>query len=133
EMPSNDEYWVTEAYSYIDRDEDGIAELLKVTYVSSETGDGSATLLDIEEVDRIPFATVSPVILTHKFYGLSIADLTMDLQRIKSTLLRQILDNAYLANNGRTVINDEYVNLDDLLTSRPGGVVRLKGDQPVGH
>lgn len=128
---TKDEYWITECYFYADRDGDDIDELLKVTYAGDPDGGGSATLLDVEEVDRIPFCTATPVILTHKFYGLSIADLTMDLQHIKSTLLRQVLDNTYLANNSRTVVNDEFVNMDDLLTSRPGGVIRVRGEQPV--
>lgn len=128
---SRDVYWVTEVYFYADKNEDGIDELLKVTYAGDINGGGAATLLEIEEVDRIPFCTATPVILTHKFYGLSIADLTMDLQHIKSTLLRQVLDNTYLANNSRTIVNDEYVNMDDLLTSRPGGVVRVRGEQSV--
>jgi len=121
-------YWVTECYVRLDVDDDGIAELWKVTLASGSSYASSTTFLDKEQVDRIPFVTVSPILLTHKFYGLSIADLTMDLQRIKSTLLRNILDNAYLANNSRTAINDEQVNLDDVLTSRPGGVIRYKGD-----
>lgn len=125
------EYWITEAYIYADRDDDGIDELLKVTYAGGHEAEGSATLLDIEEVDRIPFATVSPIILTHKFYGLSLADITMDLQRIKSTLLRGVLDNVYNANNGKTAANDEYVNMDDLLTSRPNQIIRVRGDQPI--
>jgi hypothetical protein len=128
---TTDDYWITECYLYADRNGDGIDDLLKVTYAGDPDGGGSATLLDIEEVDRIPFSTASPIILTHKFYGMSIADLTMDLQHIKSTLLRQVLDNTYLANNSRTVVNDEFVNLDDLLTSRPGGVIRVRGEQPV--
>ena len=129
---TQDVYWITECYLYLDRNDDGIDELLKVTYAGDPDGGGSATLLDVEEVDRIPFSTATPVILTHKFHGLSIADLTMDIQHIKSTLLRQVLDNTYLANNSRTIVNDEFVNMDDLLTSRPGGVVRVRGDQGVG-
>jgi hypothetical protein len=39
----------------------------------------------------------------------------------------------YLANNVRMGVNDR-VNLDDLLTSRPGGVIRTKGsDNPANH
>jgi len=129
---THDTYWITECYLYLDTNDDGIDELVKVTYAGDPDGGGSATLLDVEEVDRIPFSTATPVILTHKFYGLSIADLTMDIQHIKSTLLRQVLDNTYLANNSRTIVNDEFVNMDDLLTSRPGGVVRVRGDQNVG-
>lgn len=124
-------YWITEAYIYADKNDDGIDELLKVTYAGGHEAEGAATLLDIEEVDRIPFATVSPVLLTHKFYGLSIADMTMDLQRVKSTLLRGVLDNQYNANNGKMAANDEYVNMDDLLTSRPNQIIRVRGDQPI--
>ncbi len=50
-----------------------------------------------------------------------------DIQLIKSTLMRQVLDNTYLANNSRTAVQDGMVNLDDLLTSRSGGVVRTLG------
>jgi hypothetical protein len=50
----------------------------------------------------------------------------MDVQDIKTALVRSQLDNQYLANNGRTAISDK-VNLEDLLTSRPGGVVRVQG------
>jgi hypothetical protein len=50
----------------------------------------------------------------------------MDIQLIKSTITRQLLDNAYLANNGRYEALDGMVNMDDLLTNRPGGIVRVK-------
>jgi hypothetical protein len=65
--------------------------------------------------------------MPHRHVGRSYADLTMDIQLIKSTLLRGQLDNMYLANNGRYAISNR-VNLDDMLTSRPGGVVRVDGD-----
>tara|TARA_R100000700_G_C3174505_1_gene149148 strand:+ start:216 stop:2477 length:2262 start_codon:yes stop_codon:yes gene_type:complete len=121
-------YFITECYIRLDRDGDEIAELLRVTLAGGHYSSGSSRLLDIEEVDHMPFATCSPILMPHKFYGLSIADITKDLQRIKSVLLRQMLDNTYLANNSRTAVNDSHVNLDDLLTSRPGGVVRYKGE-----
>ncbi len=125
-------YWVTECYIHVDRDEDGISELLKVTLAAgANTSTGSAVLLDVEEVDAIPFFTAPANILTHKFYGLSIADAVMDIQHIKSTILRQILDNNYITNNTENAIN-ERVNVDDMLTSRPGGVKRVDGTGPVG-
>lgn len=124
---SMQEVWVSECYLRVDRNDDGIAELLKVTLAGgSESG---LTLLDTEEVDTIPFVSASPVLLTHKFHGLSLADLALDLQKIRTNLVRGIIDNQELANNQRTAVNDE-VNLDDLLTSRPGGIVRTAGTQP---
>jgi hypothetical protein len=70
--------------------------------------------------------SITPIPLPHKLYGMSYADLIMDLQLLKSTVFRQILDNMYLANNGRYMALDGMVNIDDLLTSRPGGIVRVK-------
>ena len=72
---------------------------------------------------------MTPVIITHRFFGRSIADLVMDIQRIKTALLRALLDNAYLANNPRTEVPESHATettLDDLLVSRPGGIVRTK-------
>jgi hypothetical protein len=113
------EVWVKEAYLRVDQDKDGIAELWKITVVGK-------TILDKEEVDNIPFITGTPILMPHKLYGLSISDLVMSIQEIKSTITRQLLDNSYLANNGRYEALDGMVNMDDLLTNRPGGIVRVK-------
>ncbi len=124
---SRRELWVTECYLRVDWDGDGIAERRKVTVA----GDGQE-ILDNEPFDGVPFVALTPIIMPHCFYGLSVADLVMDLQLIKSTILRQILDNLYLSNNGRHVISDQ-VNLDDMMTSRPGGIVRLKSGAVPGQ
>jgi hypothetical protein len=84
---------------------------------------------DIIEFDAIPFAAMTPVIITHRFYGKSLADLVMDIQRIKTALFRSLLDNLYLANNRRVEVAESHASentLDDLLVSRPGGIVRVK-------
>ncbi len=123
------EVWITECYVKTDWDGDGIAERRKVTVAGS-----GHEILDNEAFEGVPFISVTPIIMPHRFFGLSVADLVMDLQLVKSTILRQILDNLYLSNNGRHVISDQ-VNLDDMLTARPGGIVRLKnGAMPAqGH
>lgn len=79
-----------------------------------------------EDAELVPIATITPHIMPHRHIGMSYADLCMDVQDIKTALVRSNLDNQYLANNGRTAISDK-VNLEDLLTSRPGGVVRVQG------
>ena len=123
--------WVTECYPLIDRDEDGVPERLKVTLAGSAPGEyANLTLLDIEE-SRVPFSSGSPILLTHKFYGYSLADLVMDIQEMRTVLMRGIYDNVYLANNGITAVN-ENANIDDLLTRRPGGIARVAGkDNPL--
>ena len=117
---SMQEIEVFECYIRTDVDGDGMAELLKVTYA------GMTTVLDQEEVDHIPFASVCPIPMPHKFFGQSLADRAMDIQLIKSTITRQILDNLYLTNMPRMTAIDGQVNMDDLLTVAPNGVVRMK-------
>ena len=108
-----------------DYDEDGIAELQKVVRVGEE-------ILEHEPASRIPVACIVPFINTHRHVGMSVSDLVFDVQRIKSTLLRSGIDSLYLANNPRHAISNK-VNLDDLLVSRPGGVVRLKDGAVPGE
>lgn len=79
--------------------------------------------------DAIPFAATTPVPVTHRFFGRSIADLVMPLQREKTALKRGALDNLYLHNNPRVEVSEANAGpntLDDLLVSRPGGVIRTK-------
>jgi len=83
----------------------------------------------ITPFDAMPFATTTPVPITHRFFGRSIADLVMPLQREKTALKRGALDNLYLHNNPRVEVAEQNAGpntLDDLLVSRPGGVVRTK-------
>lgn len=117
--PSMREVEVVEAYIKYDHNEDGLAEIRKVISVGDR-------ILENIEVDCMPFASWSPIMISHKFHGLSVADLVMDLQRIQSQLFRNLLDNQYLTNNGRYSAVENMVNLDDLMTSRPHGVVRVK-------
>lgn len=108
-----------ECYLRVDVDGDGIAELRKITKAGNQ-------ILDNEEVDAIPFVVFRPILMPHRFFGLSVADLAIEPQRVKTSILRSMLDNLYLQVNGRYYAVEGQVNLDDLLTSRPGGVVRMK-------
>ena len=110
---------VYECYIRIDSNDDGIAELRKILYAGSE-------ILDDEECDVIPFHALCPIPIPHKFFGQSLADRTMDIQLIKSTVTRQMLDNLYLTNNARLGIVDGQVNIDDALNATPGGLIRMK-------
>lgn len=118
--------WVTECYVRADYDGDGIAEMRKVVRAGNR-------ILENEIVDCAPFVSICPMPLPHRFFGLSVADLAMESQRISTSILRGVLDNLWLSINGRYFAVDGQVNLDDLLTSRPGGVVRVKQPQAVGR
>jgi hypothetical protein len=58
----------------------------------------------IEPIDVIPFACTTPVPVTHRFFGRSIADLVMPVMREKTALKRGALDNLYLHNNPRVEV-----------------------------
>jgi hypothetical protein len=118
------EYWLYESFMYTDYDGDGITELRKVCTVGDY-------VLANEEVDFVPFISITPISIPHKFFGLSVADLVLDLQLMKSTLMRNLMDNMYNQNFGRYAVLEGQANLDDLLTQRPGGVVRVKSPNAV--
>lgn len=120
---------VTEWFTKLDRDGDGITEFLKVTLA----GTNHSVLLDVEEIDQPPFALLSPILMPHKLDGLAVADLIKDLQEIKTAITRQALNSLYLANKPRTWAVDGQVNLQELLNSEAGGVVRVKAPGMLGE
>lgn len=131
--------WLYECYALLDIDGDGISEPWKILLV----GDQYELISKEEWEGDWPFESVSPIMMPHKFYGLSMYDLVQQWQRIQSTLMRQFLDNVYSINNNRIAVNADRVNLDDLLTNRPNALVRTIGapqeaimplqPQPIGN
>ena len=116
--------WVIESFLRVDYDGDGIAEMRRVV----TAGDGRV-LLDNEDWDGPrPFSTIAPIMMPHRLFGLSIVDLVQDIQKIRTSVLRQYLDSLYLANNPRQEVDeDRIVDPAEMLSSKPGGIVRVKG------
>jgi hypothetical protein len=129
--PAMQEIEVFECYVKTDIDGKGIASLVQVFYASNEILEDEKGKEMVEEVDYVPFHSICPIPIPHKFFGNSLADRTVDLQLIKTTITRQMLDNLYLTNNARVVAVEGQVNLDDLLTSTAGGVIRAKSPNAV--
>jgi hypothetical protein len=119
--PASRKVRVRRVWIRFDSDGDGIAELRRVVVVGS-------TILEDEEDDLIPVAAWTPYRLPHEHIGMSARDAVKDLQRIRTVLVRGFLDQMYLANATRQAIDVTRVNLDDLLVTRPGGIVRVQGD-----
>ena len=110
---------VVEAYIKVDYDRDGVSEWRCVKKSGS-------VILSNDVVDDHPFALATPVLMPYQLVGLSMYDLLSDLQRVRTTLIRQMLDNMYGQNNVRTEVVANQVNLEDLLNPRPNGLVRVK-------
>lgn len=124
---SEDTVEVFESYVKMDMEQSGVGVLYKIIHSGNE-------VLEIDPVDTIPFSSICPIPIPHKFYGLSVAETVQDIQLVRSTLTRNLLDNMYLANNGRFQVVEGQVNIDDLLTNRPGGIVRTRSPnalQPI--
>lgn len=110
--------WVLEAYIQMDYDGDGIPEWRKIVKCGTE-------ILENEEFDEPPFVALGSIPLPHQFYGICPADLAVEYQKVKTSLTRAQLDNIYLQINRRQQVVVGQVNLDDLLNSTPGGLVRV--------
>ncbi len=121
--PAMRQVWVTEAYIKIDVDGDGIAEMRKVTVA----GPGYTVLSNEAWEGPRPFATITPIIMPHRFWGLCPVDTSKDTQLIKTTVFRQMLDNAYLSINQREEVDsDRIIDPEELLSSAPGRKIRVK-------
>lgn len=131
--PTTRQVWVRESYLRTDYDGDGIAELRKVIHVGrvilkrADTGE-----LANEPADMIPFAAVTPIVFPHKHVGIGFDDLCDMPSQVATAIQRQFLDNLYLQNNGRYGVDVNKVNVDDMLVSRPGGLVRTDGNPADG-
>lgn len=118
------EGWLRIEYVLADKDGDGIAERLCVYRLQDK-------ILKCEVTSHVPIATSSPILNPHRWDGMSEIDVVADLQELHTELLRQTLNNLYLTNNPRTkVLTDAnwspLANIDDLLDSRAGGVIRQR-------
>lgn len=110
-----------EVWIRVDMDDDGVAELRRICIVGNH-------VLHDEECEFIPIACITPVIQPHRHIGYGYYDFLRDIESATTAMLRNFFDNIYLANNGRYGVDVDKVNVDDMLISRPGGIVRTRGD-----
>lgn len=116
-----------EVHSHYIRLEEG-GELV---YWRVDTNSEETTLIDKEQVSCIPFGAITPYINSHRFYGESVADKLIEIQKIKTTLLRMFLDDGYFALNQRMQVDMTFANeftISDLLRNEPNMPVRTKGN-----
>jgi hypothetical protein len=122
-LGANRKVWLSEEYVLYDLNGDGIAERLCVHRVGTE-------ILGLQETDYQPFEYWCPYPMQGRLIGQSLADKTMDIQRVNTVLERSMLDSMYLQLSPGTFVHEESVGdhtIDDLLTVRPGRLVRYRG------
>ena len=134
EHSAMDEVLVKNLYVRLDLDDDGVAELYNM--MLAEGGDGIAeeyagsgyVLLHMEEVDETPFAKI---VIEHRpftFDGHSLADDLLSIQKVKTQLLRDTLDNTYRVGNPRSFFKADGVeNEEDLISGDSAVPIFIKG------
>tara|TARA_R110002051_G_scaffold26931_1_gene65065 strand:- start:5396 stop:6559 length:1164 start_codon:yes stop_codon:yes gene_type:complete len=110
-----------EAWTYVDFDGDGLAELRRICTI----GD-SYEIVNNEPAASIPFAVFNSDPEPHMFFGSDLADLTKDIQRIKSATLRGMLDSLSFSLYPRTAVVEGMVDLDDVMNDEPGAIIRTR-------
>lgn len=111
-------------YIRVDMDGDGIAELRHMCFAGGLT---QRNLLVDEECDEVQFADICVMRQPHQWEGISLFDDLADLQRAKTVLLRQTLDNLYWQNNPQPVIQDgAVVNPEAVFNPEFGLPIRVK-------
>ena len=123
------EVMLFEEYDYLDIDGDGVTELVRCFRVED-------VLLSVEEWEEQPFVGFCPYPRAHRLVGKGLAEKVMPDQRVESVITRQMLDGLYASNTPRRWLPDESTNentIDDLLTVRPGAIIRGKGLTPPAN
>lgn len=113
----------------IDLDGDGKTELWCIVTDCEDT-----LILDAYRKNRVGYAAGSPFRRAHRFYGFSLADKLMEIQKIKTSLMRMVLDNGYFALNRRNEVSEKDMSeftINDLMANQPGMPVRSKTGQAV--
>lgn len=118
---ASEELTLLECYTYIDEDDDGIAELRRMLLAGNDT-------LEDEEAAEIQWESWTPYPVPHRHVGLSEFDRMEDLQRINTALARGVLDNVYFTMNPRLLYDKNTVDTVSLGINRPGGHVAVDGE-----
>lgn len=114
---------LSDLYVKIDFDGDGIAERRHILMSGNK-------ILVNEYFNHVPYSMMSAIPMSHKAIGRSRAEVVYETQRQKTALQRGLNDNIYMTNNPRNVAHPD-VDLDDLLTVRTNGIVRLDDDTNI--
>jgi len=115
-----------EAYAKIDYGNTGISELRRFCCAGTHH-----KILHHSPVNTIPFQIFCGFPESHLWKGGSVADLTQDIQLIKSSVLRNMLDSLAKSIHGDLVIQDGMVNVDDVLSQKLGKVIRVRSQGAI--
>lgn len=120
---------IHEHYIRADFEESGKSQLWCVV-----TDADCKVLLHKKKVDRHGISIGTPFIQPHRFYGMSLAEKLIEIQKIKTALLRMMLDSGYFAMNQRVEIAMDQATehtIPDLMRNEPLVPVRTKNGNGI--
>lgn len=106
----------------------------KAQYWKVKTGGAETILIDKEQIRRINLAAITPYRVPHRFYGESLADKLLEIQRQRTALKRMLLDSGYFALNQRMEVSQQASSewtIPDLMRIEPGVPIRSKTGDAV--
>lgn len=129
--PAMDEIDYHEIYVRVDYDNDGIAELRRICLAG---GCKAKNILANDIVEEAPFADVVCERRPHQWEGQSLCDDILDIQRIKTVLHRNTLDNLYWQNNLQPIVQEgQVLNPESVLQRNFGEPIRVKSGTPTNE
>jgi len=105
----------------IDYDGDGVSELRRMVFAG---GFKAEYMLENTEWDEPNYANIISERRPHQWEGNSVTDEVMEVQKVKTVLLRQTMDNLYWQNNLQPIVQEGKV-------SNPDAVLRPSFGKPI--
>jgi hypothetical protein len=96
-------------------------------------GGAQSSMLSNEEAEGHPYSVWTPIPIAHKLVGMSIHDLTRDIQMNKTAVQRELNNAMYLANRPMRQVLKGAVNMDELLNPQVGGIVQVRQTDAIAN
>jgi hypothetical protein len=119
--PANRLVQYVESYVRVDADGDGVPELRRICTI----GNAHEVLLN-EPADSHPFILIRKDPLPHTWRGMSLYDELADVQRIKSAVMRNMLDSLSLSTRPRISYLESAVDWEDLANDEVGALIPMR-------
>ena len=128
--PNSRKILYRESFCKIDRDQDSYSELLRICTLGS-----AHKIVNVMPCDQIPFVLFTPDPQPHisAIAGASITDIIADIQRIKSAILRNVMDSLVMSVNPRLMVLEGQANMRDVLNTEVGSVIRARTPNAVSQ
>ena len=120
-LEANRNVVLTESWLNVDRDGDGIAELKHIISVGN-------IILQEEDIETIPLASIVPIDIPFEFYGLSMADFTRSSTLASTAILRGFVENTYLTNYSPKLADPNVVDFSALQNMKPKQIIPTNGN-----